>query len=363
MNGLLRSLFYDNSTNKVIRNLENELRLPAEWEPQSAILIAWPHKDTDWAYMLDEVTECYKRIAKAILSDERLVIATPDPISTCDAIADCKTWNASIYSIPTNDTWARDFGPITVLRDGAPILLDFTFNAWGMKFAADLDNLITSTLDLHGAFDRPVESHLEFVLEGGSIESDGRGCLMTTEECMTSVNRNGHLSFDEIDAYLKRTFGVRKIIWLHHGALEGDDTDGHIDTLARFAPDGTIVYVGCDNPDDSHYEELLMMEEELKAATDADGKPFRLIKLPFADPIYDDEGLRLPATYANFLITNRQVLVPTYSQPANDAKALELIGKAFPGREIIGIDCRALIKQHGSLHCVTMQLPENVIEL
>ncbi len=342
--------------------MENYLRLPAEWERQSAVLIAWPHAETDWAYMLNEVIECYKNIAKAILSDEKLIIATPEPLSTCNDLAGINITNAELYTIPTNDTWARDFGPISVLRNKKPVLFDFTFNAWGMKFAADLDNVITSTLEWQGAFNCPVENHMDFVLEGGSIESDGNGCIMTTEECMTSINRNGHLSFDKIDAYLKLTFGAKKILWLHNGALEGDDTDGHIDTLARFAPDNTIIYVGCDDSGDSHYEGLKAMEAELKNATNANGEPFRLIKLPFPDAIYDEQCNRLPATYANFLITNNQVLVPTYSQPENDALALKLIAEAFPGRKTTGIDCRALIKQHGSLHCVTMQLIENVIE-
>ena len=207
-----------------------------------------------------------------------------------------------------------------------------------------------------------MEDHLEFVLEGGSIESDGKGCILTTEECMTSTNRNGHMTFEQIDAYLKKVFNARKIVWLHYGALEGDDTDGHIDTLARFAPNDTILYVGCDDAEDSHYHELKKMEQELQEATNADGKPFRLIKLPFPDAIYDEDGLRLPATYANFLVTNSSVLVPTYAQHENDRKALELIAGAFPGRRVVGIDCRALIKQHGSLHCVTMQLPKGVIE-
>ncbi|MGN1246653.1 MAG: agmatine deiminase family protein [Muribaculaceae bacterium] len=344
--------------------MENKLRLPAEWEPQSAVLIAWPHEHTDWNYMLDEVTECYKNIANAILADEHLIVASLiDPIKLIDSIDSPHKWRLMPYQIVTNDTWARDFGPITMLDgEGRPVLLDFVFNAWGMKFAANYDNLITQMLELYGAFECPVEGHLEFVLEGGSIESDGKGCILTTEECMTSINRNGHMTFEQVDAYLKKTFNARKIVWLYHGALEGDDTDGHIDTLARFAPDDTILYVGCDDAGDSHYKKLKKMEQELREATNADGKPFRLIKLPFPDAIYDEYGFRLPATYANFLITNKSVLVPTYAQPENDLKALELIAEAFPGRRVVGIDCRALIKQHGSLHCVTMQLPKGVIE-
>lgn len=343
--------------------MENNLRLPAEWEPQSAVLIAWPHPNTDWNYMLPEVTKCFQQIAAAILDDEDLIVAAPgDPLAIADTIESNKKFRLHTFSVPTNDTWARDFGPITMLSpSGSPVLLNFVFNAWGMKFAANLDNLITPTLDMLGAFDCPIEDHLDFVLEGGSVESDGKGCILTTEECLLSVNRNGHLSQEEIECHLKRVFNASKVIWLRNGALAGDDTDSHIDTLARFAPDDTILYVGCDNPADEHFVGLQAMEKELCEATNAAGQPFRLIKLPFPDPVFDEDGLRLPATYANFLITNHSVLVPTYAQPENDARALELIASAFPGRKVVGIDCRALIKQHGSLHCVTMQLPVGVI--
>lgn len=343
--------------------MENFLRLPAEWESQSAVLIAWPHSGTDWCYMLPEVTQCFRQIAAAILDDEDLIVAAPgDLIAIADSIESPKKFRLHAYTVPTNDTWARDFGPISMLAPtGAPVLLNFVFNAWGMKFAADLDNLITPTLDMLGAFDCPVENHLDFVLEGGSIECDGKGCILTTEECLLSPNRNAHLSKAEIECYLKRVFNASKVVWLQNGALAGDDTDSHIDTLARFAPADTILYVGCDDPADEHFAGLKAMEKELQEASNAAGVPFRLIKLPFPDPVFDNDGLRLPATYANFLITNHSVLVPTYNQPENDARALELIASAFPGRKVVGIDCRALIKQHGSLHCVTMQLPTGVV--
>ncbi len=332
------------------------LRLPAEWEPQSAIMIAWPHKGTDWNYMLEEVEHCYIKVAEAITECENLIIVSPFPNKVKSKLAHLPQNRLQIFNIPTNDTWARDFGPISVLHDGAPVLYNFKFNAWGLKFPADLDNLINTNLSNSGAFKCKLENKLNFVLEGGSIESDGCGTLLTTTECLLSPNRNGEFSKQEIEEYLSLQFGLHKVIWLNHGFLEGDDTDSHIDTLARLCPNTTILYVGCDNPDDVHYSELKLMECELLQATNAQGNRFNCIKLPFPKPIFDEKGHRLPATYANFLITNNQVLVPTYGQPDTDNEAIQIIGNVFPEREIKGIDCRSLIKQHGSLHCITMQL-------
>ena len=317
----------------------------AEWDAQDAILIAWPHAGTDWAYMLDEVTACYIEMARAILQDdERLVIVAPD------------------VELPTNDTWVRDYGPITVWRDGGTVLTDFTYNAWGMKFAADCDNLVTSRLNERGLFKMPVINCRDLVLEGGSIETDGNGAVMTTTCCLTAANRNDALTREQLEKVLLERLGCVKMLWLNHGELLGDDTDGHIDTLARFAPGGIILYTGCDDPSDEHFEPLMKMEQELKQFTDADGNHYHLIKLPLPDPIYDEIS-RLPATYANFLVMNHQVLVPLYGQPENDVKACSLIGEAFPGRKIVGIDCRALICQHGSLHCATMQLPLKALDI
>lgn len=229
-----------------------------------------------------------------------------------------------------------------------------------MKYAANYDNMINSNLyyrckTLTGEY----VYQRNFILEGGSIESDGKGTLLTTEKCLLSYNRNEKTK-EETEQYLKETFNLKQVLWLKHGYLAGDDTDSHIDTLARFCPDDTIVYVQCTDKKDEHYEELVAMEEELKAFRTPEGNPYRLLPLPMADAIYDINGERLPATYANFLIMNEAVLLPTYNQPHNDTLAKEVLEKAFPGREIVGVDCTALIKQHGSLHCVTMQYPEGV---
>ena len=342
---------------------ERNRSFAAEWDCQDGILIAWPHAGTDWAYMLDEVTACYVQLTKAILQDddERLVIVAPDADDVRAAIGTDADWSRiTIVELPTNDTWVRDYGPIALWHEGKMTLADFTFNAWGMKFAADCDNLVTSRLDERGVFNMPVLNYRDLVLEGGSIETDGNGTVMTTTCCLTAPNRNDAMSREQVEQVLLERLGCVKMLWLDHGALTGDDTDGHIDTLARFAPGGVILYTGCDDPDDEHFEPLMQMEEDLKAFTDAKGDHYHLIKLPLPDAMFDEIS-RLPATYANFLVTNHQVLVPIYGQPEKDLMACQLIGDAFPGRKVTGIDCQALICQHGSLHCATMQLPKGAL--
>jgi agmatine/peptidylarginine deiminase len=175
-------------------------------------------------------------------------------------------------------------------------------------------------------------------------------------------HRNQPLTKEEIEDRLKEYLCAERIVWIDHGQLTGDDTDGHIDTLVRIAPNDTLIYVGCDNPADEQYEELRLMEEQLRSFRTLENRPYKLVKLPMPRPIYDGDHERLPATYANFLIMNDAVLCPTYNQPDNDAEALRLIGEVFPDREIIGIDCRTVIRQHGSLHCCTMQFPEGVLK-
>ena len=330
---------------------------PPEWYPQSGVQLTWPHAQTDWAYMLDEVTACFTEIAAAISQRERVLIVAPDT----DSVKRCLEGkvhmeNLRFFPCGTNDTWARDHGAISLVGMESPQLLDFCFNGWGMKFAANLDNQITRQLHEGGCLHGKYVSHLDYVLEGGSIESDGMGTLLTTSECLLSPNRNGQMNRVEIEEYLRRTFHLQRVLWLDHGYLKGDDTDSHVDTLARFCDPETIAYVQCENPADEHYEELSRMEKELQAFRTAEGKPYRLLPLPLPDPIVF-EGERLPATYANFLILNDAVLYPTYAQPGKDARAADVLREAFPGRGIVGIDCRPLIKQHGSLHCVTTQYP------
>lgn len=336
--------------------------LPAEWYPQSGVQLTWPHAETDWKHMLREVQECFVNIAMAISQRELLLIVAPDIEEVKNQVKDkVNLKNVRFFECDTNDTWARDHGVITLNSTQGPILLDFCFNGWGMKFAANYDNQISRKLIKEKMLNGIYENHLDYVLEGGSIESDGEGTLLTTAECLLSLNRNEILSRAEVENYLCKTFVAQRVLWLNHGYLAGDDTDSHVDTLARLCPNNTIVYVQCTDQSDEHYEELNLMEEELKSFKTIQGVPYRLLPLPMADAIIDDYE-RLPATYANFLILNGAVLYPTYNQPNNDRRAKEVLCEAFPDYEIIGIDCRALIKQHGSLHCVTMQFPLNVLK-
>ena len=317
------------------KNETKRWRLPAEWESQSMVQLTWPHAKTDWAPMLDEITETYEEMAATIRKYEDLLIVGE----------------------PNNDTWARDHGFITLVDDeGGAKLLDFCFNGWGEKFEAELDNAINRRIYDEGKVKGEYVDCLDFVLEGGSIESDGEGTIFTTSCCLLAPHRNQPMTKAEIEERLKRDLCAERVLWIDYGHLVGDDTDGHIDTLVRIAPNYTLLYIGCDDEADEQYEDLKKMEEQLKTFQTLDGKPYKLVKLPNPQPIYED-GERLPATYANFLIINGAVLVPTYNQPDLDDEAMKLIGEVFPDRKIIGIDCRSVIKQHGSLHCCTMQYP------
>lgn len=335
--------------------------LPAEWHEQYAVQLTWPHALTDWAPILPQVTECYVCMAREISCRERLIIVAPDTKKVEHLLNERLTekcmQNITFCQIETNDTWARDHGFITLLSDQGPRLLDFRFNGWGQKFASNLDNQICRRMDEKGTVQGLYEGHLDFTLEGGSIESDGRGTILTTEQCLTAPNRNEPLSRNEIEARLLEYLHADRVLWIQHGYLAGDDTDSHVDTLARLCPDDTIAYVQCQDKEDEHYEELHMMEEELKAFRTSEGKPYRLVPLPMAASAYDEDGERLPATYANFLIMNGAVLMPTYGHPEQDEAAAKQLQAAFPKHEIVGIDCQPLIIQHGSLHCCTMQFP------
>lgn len=337
-------------------------RLPAEWEIQDGVLLAWPHEGTDWAYMLDDVRPVFVDIIRQIVRFERVLLTAPHAASAAEYLdnAGVDLSKVTICEIPNNDTWARDFGPVAVFYNNKPVLLDFGFNGWGLKFPAHYDNLISKRLKKQGLL-LPNLNTIGLILEGGSIESDGLGTILTTTECLLSPNRNPQLNKNEIEQALASLVGAKRVLWLNHGCLAGDDTDSHIDTLARICPDNTIVYQACDIPLDEHFEPLKLMERELEAFTAPDGTPYRLIPLPWPTACFDEQAHRLPATYANFLIINGAVLVPTYRDPENDRTALERIASAFPGREIIGIDSLPLLEQHGSLHCVTMQLPQGVL--
>ena len=341
--------------------------LPAEWNSQWGVQLTWPHEDTDWLPILNEVTECYLNMSQAIASRENLLVVTPHPARVRalleSRLSSEEMGRVSLCEMPTNDTWARDHAFLTVVSADGAELLDFRFNGWGGKFEASLDNAINGRLaqtdpaPLQGRY----VNCLDFELEGGSIETDGFGTLLTTSECLLNDNRNASLDQAHIEALLTERLGVTRFLWLDHGYLAGDDTDSHIDTLARLCPNDTILYVQCTDPADEHHAALQAMEAQLRTFRTADGKPYRLLPLPLPAAIHDEDGERLPATYANYLVMNQAVLYPTYAQPELDERAARTIREAFPDRDVVGVDCRALIRQHGSLHCATMQFPKGVM--
>lgn len=336
--------------------------LPAEWHRQSAVMITWPHANSDWAAILDEVTDCYISLSKEITKRQKLIIVCENKNEVLQHFSDDEKNNITTKQIDSNDTWARDHGPISLFIDNQPAIFDFGFNGWGLKFASNLDNQITTELFDKQLFNENVlyRNKQNFILEGGAIESDGKGTLLTTSQCLLAPNRNQPMTQNEIEDYLIKTFGLKRVLWLNHGYLAGDDTDSHIDTLARLCDTETIAYVACNDKNDEHYEELKKMEEELISFKTIKGKPYKLVPLPMADEVIY-EGLRLPATYANFLIMNDAVLMPEYGTDKDDI-AKKQLQIAFPKHEVIGVNCTPLIKQHGSLHCITMQIPEGFIK-
>lgn len=342
--------------------MTDAFRFPAEWEPQSAVLIAWPHAETDWAERLGEVEETYVALVAALTRFE--------PVAICVADEDLQTYAearlrsarvdmAKVRFVPAeyDDTWLRDTGPITLRADDRFKQLDFRFTGWGGKYQASRDDRLVGELSGINLFHNYFVQSIDFALEGGAIETDGEGSLLTTWQCLHE--RHPEASREDLSARLADWLQQDRVLWLDRGYLEGDDTDAHIDTLARFAGPGAIVFQACDDPADSHYAELGAMADEIAALRTRDGKPYRLFPLPWAQPILD-EGRRLAASYANFLIVNGAVLMPAYGDPA-DAKAATVLAEAFPDREIVQVPCRSLIWQNGSLHCITMQLPAGLL--
>lgn len=336
------------------RGAMNPRILPAEWAPQSAVMLTWPHAHGDWGETLPAVEECFLQMADAIACRQRLIVSCRDA-AACAALRarlrfrGTPLGRVALHAVPSNDVFARDHGPITVFDHGQPRLLHFRFDAWGGKYDASLDAQITHHLHEQGAFGGLPLEVVDFVLEGGSIESDGTGTLLTTESCLLRHNRNPGLDQAGIEAALRRHLGAERILWLAQGSIPGDDTDGHVDTLARFADTQTIVYQGGDGP-------LAAMRDELATLRTAGGHPYRLLELPAPEPKRSPGGAPLPATYANFLIINGAVLAPVYNDPADNA-ALQVLRQAFPGRDILPIPALPLIGQYGSVHCASMQIP------
>jgi agmatine/peptidylarginine deiminase len=338
-------------------------RLIAEWMPQSAVLLVWPHRDTDWAANLAAATATYAHLGAEITRRQLLLLVCPDETQARAARTELAQAGADLSRLRTliagyDDTWARDFGPLSVGGD-SNTLMDFRFNGWGERFAAAADDRLSRRLAELGVFAVPLRRRDE-VLEGGSIDTDGQGSLLTTRRCLMHPMRNPGLGEADIEQLLASELGCQRVLWLDAGWLAGDDTDGHVDNLARFTEPDTIVHAVCENPSDPHFEPLQRMAGELNALRRADGRTYRLVPLPLPGPVMGLAGHRLPASYVNFLIINTAVLVPTFDDPA-DTIALDRLAGCFTGREIVAIDARPLLEQGGGIHCISMQLAKGVV--
>jgi agmatine/peptidylarginine deiminase len=338
------------------------MRLPAEWEPQAGVIIAWPHLDTDWAARLPRIERAYLALAAAIARFEPVVVCVADAAlhsraATLLGEAGVDAARLRFVEVGYDDTWLRDSGPLTLCGADGFQLLDFRFTGWGGKFEGSRDDALVAALIERGVFVPSAHRRIDWALEGGAIESDGRGTLLTTWQCLHQ--RHPHATRAQIDALLRDAFGADRVLWLDSGYLQGDDTDAHVDTLARFAPGDAIVFQACDDPADPHHGELLRMRAEIEALRTREGAPYRLHPLPWPRAIVD-EGRRLASSYANYLLVNGAVLMPAYGDPA-DAGAAEVLAAAHPGREVVPLDARELIWQNGSVHCLTMQLPEGLL--
>jgi agmatine deiminase len=340
-------------------------RLIPEFAPQSGVMITWPHPDSDWRDSLDAIEPVYLQVTRAISRFEPVLVICYDArhilhVTALLEHADTASDAIRCVAARTNDTWVRDYGPLSVSAGDAPQLLDFIFDGWGGKYDAARDNQLSSLLLDAGVFNAAGLTHHSLVLEGGAIDTDGFGTLLTTTRCLLESARNPGMDKAELEACFHEHLGIERTLWLDHGVLSGDDTDGHVDMLARFCTPHDIAYLQCTAADDAHYEELGAMEQQLRDFISHDGAPCTLHPLPMPRAIHADNGERLPASYANFLIINHAVLVPVYNDPA-DQQALGVLQRCFPDRELIAINCLPLIQQYGSLHCATMQLPEGVL--
>lgn len=345
-------------------DVPEQVTLPAEWAPQDGVLLVWPPSGSPWAASgaLAEVEATFARLVATISRYEQVLLVVPEVarVRALLVAAGAELAAVTLLDAPADDCWARDLGPITVRRDGRPTLLDFTFNGWGGKYRAVRDNALTRLLHARRAFGATPLTTVDLVLEGGSIESDGAGTILTTAACLLTPTRNPQLDRAGVVAALRTWLGAMRVLLLEHGWLSGDDTDAHVDMLARFAPGDVILHATCPDAADEHHPHLTALAAELATLRTIAGAPYRLLPLPIPAAKYDAAGQRLPGSYANFLVINGAVLVPTYRDAA-DAPALATIARAFPGRAVIGLDCLPLIHQFGSLHCVTMQLPQGVL--
>ncbi len=337
-----------------------------EFAPQSGVILTWPHPGTDWHSRLAEIENLYVEVAGTIARYECLLIICSDANHRQHVSRLLERAGVALHAVHfavtgTNDTWVRDYGPITAARNGRLILHDFIFDGWGGKYPAALDNRVNRSLLEDGCFGSNEYMQQQLVLEGGSIDCDGCGTLLTTSQCLLESGRNPGYDRARLEARLRELLGIERVLWLTHGELAGDDTDAHVDMLARFCSPGTIAYSSCNDTHDEHFAPLAAMEQELRTFRTREGLPYELVPLPLPRPVLDETGRRLPASYANFLIINGAVLVPVYADPA-DAVAVAALAGCFPGRRIVPFNCLPLIQQNGSLHCATMQLPVGVLK-
>jgi len=328
-----------------------------EWAEQEAVLLAWPHQSTDWAPWLAEIQQDYVALTAAIAQEVTPIVLCYDAAHR-DAIQSrlnghCMRPPAFVVAA-YNDTWCRDYGPLTLGAGQQRRLLDFRFNGWGEKYDADLDNRVNQTL---ASIWMAELDTVDFELEGGSIDTDGAGTLLTTRHCLLGGNRNTQLAERDIETLLLDNLGIERVLWLDHGALLGDDTDSHIDNLARFCDAKTIAFATCADKQDPHYEQLHGMQTELEKFRRPNGEPYRLLAIDIPQPQYDANGKRLPGSYINFLILNNCVIVPLFNCP-QDQLALAALQQCFPGKRLLTVPGQNLIRQYGGPHCATMQLPK-----
>lgn len=351
--------------------------LPAEWQKQQAIQLTWPHTTNDWSnsnivnYLID-IDQYFIKLAQSILNYQDLIIAAENEESKDNIEKKLNKnypFNLHVYISTSNGTWARDHGPITMLpkTTGKKLILDFEFNAWGGKFGYTKDNAVTKHLYHQAAFNSADYKKIDYILEGGAIECNGEGVLLTTASCLFNQNRNHQMTKQQTIDDLKQYLNVNNLVVIENSMLYGDDTDGHIDMLARFCNRDTILYTACDDQSNPNYANLKKLEQELLVLQKSNGiiDGLKLIPLYIPKVIHNAEKLKnnipdnvLPASYANFLILNGAVLVPIYNDPKYDQLALDTLSQAFPNRDILGLDSRIVIEQGGSLHCLTMQIPD-----
>jgi agmatine/peptidylarginine deiminase len=336
-----------------------------EWRPQQAVLLTWPHGNSDWRPWLGQADKTYASMTEAISLYETCIILAYDAdheLHIRQQLLASKTRSEQVrfIQLKTNDTWIRDYGPLTVREDDNWLLIDFAFNGWGGKYEAELDDAVTRHLHEQQLFGPIPLARANMIMEGGSLETDGHDTILTTSQCLLHPGRNPGMDRQQLEQAMHEHLGAERILWLDHGELQGDDTDGHVDTLARFCSPDTIAYVACSDDGDSHFSSLQAMAKQLQAFRDHQGQPYNLVPLPLPAAITDEQGNRLPATYANFLIINNAVIVPVYEVAEDDA-ALRQLELCFPGRTLLPVPARVLVHQYGSVHCATMQLPAGVV--